>query len=51
MLGQLFKHTNQENLLKEGSEKGFFKFGGSTIIILIKKVMLNLMEIYYIKQN
>ena len=49
-VGSIVQTYKPGEFIKRGSEK-VFKFGGSTIIILIKRVMLNLMEIYYIKQN
>ncbi len=37
MVGKITNHHKGEYSFKKGEEKGFFEFGGSTIILLIKK--------------
>jgi len=37
MVGSIIQTYNEDSLLKKGQEKGYFKFGGSTVILLFKK--------------
>ena len=36
MVGKIHNHKNQ-GAIKRGMEKGYFAFGGSTVILLLKK--------------
>lgn len=36
------KNNHEEYKFKKGEEKGYFEFGGSTIVLLFKKGVLNL---------
>lgn len=41
MIGRI-KNNHQEYTFKKGEEKGYFEFGGSTIVLLFKKGVINL---------
>lgn len=41
MIGRI-KNNHQEYTYKKGEEKGYFEFGGSTIVLLFKKGVINL---------
>lgn len=41
MIGRI-KNNHQEYTFKKGEEKGYFEFGGSTIVLLIKKNVISL---------
>ncbi|MGA0448006.1 MAG: phosphatidylserine decarboxylase [Candidatus Phytoplasma pyri] len=44
-VGKIFNHKCQA--FKKGQEKGFFAFGGSTIILLVKKNMVEFDDIFF----
>ena len=40
MVGKIVNHDTEDHV-ERGQEKGFFRFGGSTVIIMVKKGLLN----------
>lgn len=42
MVGKITNHQKNKAVIKKGEEKGYFEFGGSTIILLIEKDKVNL---------
>ena len=40
MVGKIVNHHNEKNF-KKGEEKGYFKFGASTIVLLVKDIKID----------
>ena len=43
MVGKIVNHHEEDEVLR-GEEKGYFEFGGSTIIVLVKKDRVTVRE-------
>ncbi len=41
-VGSIFQNHDKEDYVKKGEEKGYFTFGGSTVVIFIKKGKLKI---------
>ena len=51
LLAGKIKNHYENNEFKKGEEKGYFEFGGSTLIILIKKGIVKFDEIFILNSN
>ena len=46
MIGKIHNHQ-MEGLVQKGTEKGMFLYGGSTIVLLLQKEMIDIPEMYF----
>lgn len=51
LVGKINNHVQEAEWVQSGDEKGYFEFGGSTIILLLRKDTIRFREELYHKQN